>query len=159
MPTISPVTSRLLSWFDKIEMRKRGRIGDIVKATGYGYSTIAKILGGYSEPTERFISAVCNAYGIDKQWIETGIVRDLTEENEARMEAEAEYMTGPAFDKKEIKFLVYGKDYNVFIEAVNELLSMYEPDRWEAVALLKKLNTKSKTPGFDDDEHDYPPIK
>lgn len=159
MPTICPVTSRLLSWFDKIEMKKRGRIGDLVKATGYGYSTIAKILGGYTEPTDRFISAVCNAYGIDKQWIETGVITDRTKENKAKIEAEADYMTSPTFDKKEIRFEVFGKDYSVFIEAINELRSMYEPARWEAVALLKKLNAKSKTPGLDGEWYEYPPIK
>ena len=159
MSSINSMVERFILWFDEKDIRRRGRIGDIAKATGYSASMVAKILTGHAEASDRFISAVCNAYGIDKQWIETGVFTDRTAENEAKLEAEADYMTSPAFDKKEIRFEVFGKDYSVFIEAINELRSMYEPARWEAVALLKKLNAKYKTPGLDDECYEYPPIK
>jgi transcriptional regulator with XRE-family HTH domain len=131
----------------------------VSRGSGLGIAAINRYLSGIGEPTTGTLKKLSDYFEVPVGWLRghAGYWKDETFEEYCK--ATGNNFEESDFDKKEIRFWVYGKDYEDFIEAVNELRSMDEGYRRDAVALLKKLNAKSKTAGLDDDIHDYPPIK
>lgn len=70
---IQSILDRLIQGLDIAGVKAgRGRVKEVAEKTGYSEGMVSRILNGKNDPAEKFIIAVCAAFNINKQWVETG---------------------------------------------------------------------------------------
>ena len=55
-------------------IHRYGMYPAISEKTGYSQTLVTKVMGGHAVLTERFVSAVCAGFGINRNWLENGEV-------------------------------------------------------------------------------------
>ena len=125
---------RLHQGLDLADVPKRGRNQIVATKTDYSLSMVARILTGNVPLTMRFITAVSSAFSLNKDWIESNIGPWYVLGNGANQVESNE--TEP--DERFMESVVVR-------EALKELQLMQEPKRWEAVAMLKRMNSEEPT--------------
>ena len=64
--------NRLLSALENKGISGRGSASKIAKATGYSAATVSVAFSDDQKLTDKFLRAVCTAYGINEEWVKTG---------------------------------------------------------------------------------------
>ena len=125
---------RLLEGLERAGVPRWGRNKIVTEKTNYSKSLVARVLTGNVPLTLRFISAVCSAFSISKDWVETGRLpwNDAGNDNKV-----------VSIIKTELENIT--PEDVAFWEAIKEVRFMPEPERWEAVAMLKRMNSKRNT--------------
>ncbi len=154
---------RLMSALESVGVDK-GKNKIVAEKTGYSEGSVKQVFAGRNPLTGRFITAVCNAFDIHQEWVETGISPDAEMMSERPSYAELE-LAGSKLDfmkiikahpdlcSSEEEFVERCKISDFFradvacLEAVKELQKMSEVDRWRAVVVLKEMNDPAKKQG------------
>ena len=110
----------------------RGAAAKIAKDTGYSAATVSVAFNDPEKLTERFLRAVCNAYGINEEWVRTG---------EGEMLVKRPTMTIGAIDKAKIM--------EIMQQIVNSDGTKHEP-----YAVCAQCNTELEIDDQDKDEWD-----
>lgn len=63
---------RLLEGLKLSGVIKGGRNKAVSEKTGYSLRSVGSILSGHAALTQRFVQAVCSAFGISRTWVESG---------------------------------------------------------------------------------------
>ena len=131
MSTDNTKLKRLLIGLDLAGVFKPGRNRIVAEKTEYSLSMVARVLTGNVPLTDRFISAVCSAFSISKPFVEREFGPWHTEDYGKEMISDEDAQ------------LVVNLNENVVLkEAMKEILLMSEARRWEAVAMLKRMNAE-----------------
>lgn len=119
---------RLHKGLDDSHVPERGRIQEIVAATGYSKPRVSQILTGKAEIPERFLSAVCRAFGINKAFVDFG-------EEWQQYSSNYHVFAGDIdFKKQETEALDAP-----MLEIVKEMRRLSEPNRWVFVGQAKAI--------------------
>lgn len=121
--------ARVHQLLDFASVPKRGRNVKVAEKTGYTTSMVARILSGNAPMTERFLLSVCSAYSFSRNYIETGVLP---------WDAPRTVASVDQADSDENNVFL---ELVVVKEALKELKLMPEPKRWEAVGVLKRMNS------------------
>lgn len=119
---------RLHKGLDDSRVPERGRIQEIVAATGYSKPRVSQILTGKADIPERFLSAVCRAFGINKAYVDFG---DRWKELSPRFQT---CIGDIDFQKQEEEALDAPMQ-----EIVKEMKRLSEPNRWVFVGRAKAI--------------------
>ena len=128
-------TDRLLAGLAFRGVSGRGMNTRIAEKTGYTLSMIGKALSGKVVMGERFVKVVCNAFGINEEWVLTGQEPILDKAFPYAPSAEPQEVTGQADVAMQ--------------EAFRLLQKLSDSDRWRAVATLKDFASSLHPPAQD----------
>jgi len=150
--------SRIISFFENNGIwGKRGLYADIARNTGFTPAYVGQVFSGKKEPADKFILAVCNAFSIDFDEVETGVkstmlggTRDggyygsIREETPRISRRSVPSHIDNILGMLEVHFpgIKAGLKDQAVMQGLKELLKMPEPQRWEAVGMLKRMNEK-----------------
>lgn len=119
---------RLHKGLDDSNVPERGRIQEIVAATGYSKPRVSQILTGKAAIPERFLSAVCRAFGVNLAYVDFG---DRWQELSPRYQP---YIGDIDFKKQAEDALDAPMQ-----EIVKEMKRLSEPNRWVFVGRAKAI--------------------
>ncbi|NTV50987.1 MAG: helix-turn-helix transcriptional regulator [Geobacteraceae bacterium] len=131
----------------------RGLNTQVELKTGFSASYVGQVFKGNKTPADKFIISVCDAFGINKRWVEFGEEPILNIEGNRRLlQREADFAEfGKAIKETLLisrsehledcySFLKALGITEVCIEGFKELQKMPEFMQYRAVATLKELN-------------------
>lgn len=146
---------RLIRGLELAGVKKYGRNKVVAEKVGYSDSSVAKILQGWSPLTDKFINAVCEAFGIDDFWVRSGNTPTLLGARGVFDETSPIPPPKPLFIDRNTVLKALGRlrlitsdqlqevvEDVTLSEAVIEMLKMSQPDRLRALAMLIEMNEK-----------------
>jgi hypothetical protein len=89
---------RVLEGIQATGVLRGSRNKSVAEKTGYTEGSVKRILSGHSKLTSRFITAVCGAYGIRREWVEEGHTPVLEPETAPSMELAFSLLDGKGID-------------------------------------------------------------
>jgi hypothetical protein len=123
-----PRIVRLHKELDSVGIQERGRLVEIVSATGYSRQQVSRFLTGATAMPQHFVVAVCRAYNLDMEgiWgtdlrISPEAFRVIAEHHEKMRPKEFEKLDAPTQ------------------EIIKEIQRLSEPNRWVFVGRAKAI--------------------
>lgn len=134
---------RLHKGLDLVGVPDRGRGAEIAKAIGYSKQRVAKLLRGEYSMSARFVAAVCNLYGIDKEWVSQGNAQPHIITEPLARGAESGKASFPTIRPLHPRDGTTIESHHVIdaptLEVINDMKKLSESDRWAFVGRVKPI--------------------
>ena len=152
-------TSRLIQFFMSIgEWEKRGLNSRIARKTDFSSAYVGQVFNGLKAPADKYLRAVCTAYSISKEWIDTGFKPFLHRRGiyfppdapaHPNIENEATSQSDFINEIGEINGGVNLADITdpIIAETISEMLKMPRSMRYRVLAAAVEINENSVVGG------------